>query len=94
ATSSKPEPAAAALVAGKKPHRRPDPLPGLMEEGRRLRQAGKLPEAEKVYRRALKVAPKNTDILVALGLVVGSSQRFDEAGHLFDRALAIKPGLL
>ena len=88
------KPANAAPAAVKKPPRRPDPVPGLMEEGRRLRTAGKLPEAEKVYRHALKLSPKNTDILVALGLVVGSSQRFDEAGHFFDRALAIKPGLL
>ncbi|WP_245436551.1 YaiO family outer membrane beta-barrel protein [Mesorhizobium tamadayense] len=65
-----------------------------MEQGRRLRAAGKLPEAEKVYRRALRLAPKNTDVLVALGLVVGSGQRFDEAGHFFDRSLAVKPGLL
>ncbi|CDX29043.1 conserved exported hypothetical protein [Mesorhizobium plurifarium] len=95
AAGSKPKPAAAAPAAAKKPpHRRPDPVPGLMGEGRRLRQAGRLPEAEKVYRRALRLAPKDTDILVALGLVVGSSQRFDEAGQFFDRALAIKPGLL
>ncbi|CDX46247.1 conserved exported hypothetical protein [Mesorhizobium plurifarium] len=94
AAASKPKAAATAPAAVKKPHRRPDPVPGLMEEGRRLRQAGKLPEAEAVYRRALKLAPKDTDILVALGLVVGTSQRFDEAGQFFDRALAIKPGLL
>ena len=92
--ASKPKPARAAPAAVKQPHRRPDPVPGLMEEGRRLREAGKLPEAEKVYRRALKLAPKDTDILVALGLVAGSSQRFDEAVHFFDRALAIEPGLL
>jgi YaiO family outer membrane protein len=94
AAASKSKPAAAAPAAVKKPHRRPDPVPSLMEEGRRMRQAGKLPEAEAVYRQALKLSPGNTDILVALGLVVGSSQRFDEAGHLFDRALAIKPGLI
>ena len=94
AAASKPKPARAAPAAVKQPHSRPDPVPGLVEEGRRLREAGKLPEAEKVYRRALKLAPKDTDILVALGLVAGSSQRFDEAGHFFDRALAIKPGLL
>ncbi|WP_192250401.1 YaiO family outer membrane beta-barrel protein [Mesorhizobium silamurunense] len=85
---------AAPVPEKKPPHPRPDPVAGLMEQGRRLRAAGKLPEAEKAYRRALRLAPKNTDILVALGLVVGSSQRFDEAGHFFDRALAIKPGLL
>ncbi|TPK97633.1 MULTISPECIES: YaiO family outer membrane beta-barrel protein [unclassified Mesorhizobium] len=92
--ASKPKSARVAPAAVKKPHRRPDRVSGLMEEGRRLREAGKLPEAEKVYRRALELSPKNTDILVALGLVVGSSQRFDEAGHFFDRALAIRPGLL
>ncbi|TSE03107.1 YaiO family outer membrane beta-barrel protein [Mesorhizobium intechi] len=75
-------------------HRRPDPVAGLTEQGRQLRAAGKLPEAEKVVRRALALAPRNTDILVALGLIVGSSQRFDEAGHFFDQALAVKPGLL
>ncbi|WP_434722336.1 YaiO family outer membrane beta-barrel protein [Mesorhizobium sp. RIZ17] len=92
--ASKPKPAAAAPAAVKKPHRRPDPVAVQLEEGRRLRQAGKLPHAEAVYRRALKLSPKNTDVLVALGLVVGSSQRFDEAGQFFDRALAIKPGLV
>ncbi|WP_292497632.1 tetratricopeptide repeat protein, partial [Mesorhizobium sp.] len=51
-------------------------------------------EAETAYRRALKLSPRNTDTLVALGLVVGSTQRFDEAGRFFDRALAIRPGLL
>ncbi|WP_027168465.1 YaiO family outer membrane beta-barrel protein [Mesorhizobium sp. WSM3224] len=89
----KPVPAAA-TPAKEPPRRRADPVPGLMEQGRHLRAAGKLPEAEKAYRSALKLAPRNTDILVALGLVVGSSQRFDEAGHFFDQALAIKPGLL
>jgi len=82
-------------TAGKKPlPPRPDPVAGLMEEGRRLRASGQLPEAEKAYRCALRLAPQNTDILVALGLVVGSSQRFDEAGQFFDQALAEKPGLL
>ncbi|RWB73375.1 MAG: YaiO family outer membrane beta-barrel protein [Mesorhizobium sp.] len=94
AAVSKPKADAAVPAGVKKPHRRPDLVPRLIEEGMRLRTEGKLPEAEKVYRRALKLAPKNTDVLVALGLVVGSSQRFDEADHFFDRALAIRPGLL
>jgi len=94
AGQKKPVPAAAATPAKEQPRRRLDPVPGLMDQGRRLRAAGRLPEAEKVYRRALKLSPRNTDILVALGLVAGSSQRFDEAGHFFDQALAIKPGLL
>ena len=91
AGSSKAKPA----TARKKPRPpRPDPVAGLMEEGRRLRAAGQLPEAEKAYRRALRLAPKNTDILVAMGLVAGSQQKFDEAGQFFDQALAIRPRLL
>ncbi|RUX43608.1 tetratricopeptide repeat protein, partial [Mesorhizobium sp. M7A.F.Ca.US.014.04.1.1] len=73
---------------------RPDPVAGLMEEGRRSRAAGQLPEAENAYRRALRLAPKNTDILVAIGLVAGSQQKFDHAGQFFDQALAIRPRLL
>ncbi|RWK15142.1 MAG: YaiO family outer membrane beta-barrel protein [Mesorhizobium sp.] len=93
AGQARPVPTAAA-PAKETPRRRPDPVAVQLEEGRRLRAAGKLPEAEQAYRRALKLAPRNTDILVALGLVAGSSRRFDEAGHFFDRALAIRPGLL
>lgn len=93
AGQAKPVPAAAA-PAKQSLRRRPDPVAMQLEEGRRLRAAGNLPEAEQAYRRALKLAPRNTDILVALGLVAGSSQRFDEAGQFFDRALAIRPGLL
>lgn len=93
ASQAKPVPAAAA-PAKKPPHRRPDPVAIQLEQGRRLRAAGKPAEAETAYRRALKLSPRNTDTLVALGLVVGSTQRFDEAGRFFDRALAIRPGLL
>lgn len=94
AAANKGKQVSATAAPKKRPVHRPDPVAGLMEQGRRLRAAGNLPEAEKAYRRALKLAPRNTDILVALGLVVGSSQRFDEAGHFFDKALAIKPDLL
>ncbi|MER8692076.1 YaiO family outer membrane beta-barrel protein [Mesorhizobium opportunistum] len=91
AGSNKAKPA----TARKKPRPpRPDPVAGLMEEGRRSRAAGQLPEAEKAYRRALRLAPKNTDILVAIGFVAGSQQKFDEAGQFFDQALAIRPRLL
>ncbi|GLQ82808.1 peptide transporter [Mesorhizobium huakuii] len=88
---AKPAPAATSKAS---PRRRPDPVAGLMEQGKRLRAAGNLPEAEMAYRRALKLAPKNSDILVALGMIVGSGQRYDEAGHFFDQALAVEPGLL
>ncbi|TGU16443.1 tetratricopeptide repeat protein, partial [Mesorhizobium sp. M4B.F.Ca.ET.150.01.1.1] len=80
AASSKATQPGSARAPVKKLQRRPDPVAGLLEQGRRLRIAGNLPEAETVYRRALQLSPKDTDVLVALGLVVGSSQRFDEAG--------------
>ncbi|TIU56341.1 MAG: tetratricopeptide repeat protein, partial [Mesorhizobium sp.] len=56
AAGSKMKPAPAAAVPAKKaPPRRADPVAGLMQQGRRLRAAGKLPEAEQAYRRALRL---------------------------------------
>lgn len=71
---------------------RPDPVAPLLAEGRRLRVAGRFVEAETVYRDALAIAPTNTDVLVALGLVSGFQQKFDEAGEFFEAALALDPG--
>jgi YaiO family outer membrane protein len=76
-------------VPGSSPKPQADPLTPLLEEGRRLRNAGRFPEAEAVYRRALSISPRNTDILVALGLVSGFQQRFEESRAFFDAALAI-----
>lgn len=73
---------------------RPDPVAAALEKGRRLRSAGHFAQAEQIYRAALRRAPRNTDVLVALGLVAGFQQKFDEADRFFDAALQIRPSLL
>jgi YaiO family outer membrane protein len=80
--------------AKRQPRPPPDPVAALTEQARRLRAANNLAEAERIYRKALKLSPRNTDLLVSLGFVVGAQQRFSEADQLFDQALAMQPGLL
>ncbi|WP_448956347.1 YaiO family outer membrane beta-barrel protein [Labrys neptuniae] len=92
--AAKPAKSAAPAKPVRRPAPRPDPVAVLFEKGRKLRNAGQFAEAEQVYRRALKLAPRNTDVLVALGLTAGFQQRYDEAGRYFDTALRLRPSLL
>ncbi len=85
---------ATTTVPRKQPRaRRTDPLAPLMRKGRELRAAGRFAEAEAVYDEAARLAPRDTDVLVALGLTQGSQQKFGEAGRSFDAALKLHPGL-
>ncbi|MDZ5453334.1 YaiO family outer membrane beta-barrel protein [Labrys sp. ZIDIC5] len=91
----KPSPAKASHPSKPLPSKpRPDPVAALLEKGRKLRNAGRFAQAEQIYREALKRAPRNTDVLVALGLVAGFQQKFGEADRFFDEALRIKSSLL
>ncbi len=51
-------------------------------------QAGRLPEAERLYRRILAISPNNVSALNNLGLIVAH----DEALALFQKAVALAPG--
>ncbi|WP_315927841.1 YaiO family outer membrane beta-barrel protein [Mesorhizobium sp. SP-1A] len=94
-SDKRPDRVATAAAARNKPSaKRPDPVTALMDQGRKLRASGRLAEAEAVYRKALRLAPRDTDALVALGLTEGSQQKFEEAGRSFDAVLAIHPGLM
>ena len=54
-------------------------------------QAGRLQEAEKVYRDILRNNPENVDALRLLGTLVLSSGRMQEAEGLFRRVIAYAP---
>jgi YaiO family outer membrane protein len=56
------------------------------QRARKLREQGRFPEAEALYREALALSPGNADVLVALGLVAGFQQKFDEAEAFFRAA--------
>ena len=54
-------------------------------------RAGRLPEAEAIYRRVLSSQPKNTDALYLLGLVTQLTARYAESVELFQRAVRVNP---
>jgi predicted O-linked N-acetylglucosamine transferase (SPINDLY family) len=58
-----------------------------MAEGTRLHQAGRLAEAEQVYRRVLAADPEHPHALHQLGLLAMQARQFDAAVELIGRAL-------
>ena len=54
-------------------------LQGLFADGVRHHQAGRLAEAERVYRAVLEIDPKNADALHLLGVIGGQTGRHDLA---------------
>jgi tetratricopeptide (TPR) repeat protein len=62
-----------------------------LESGRSHHQAGRLTEAEKIYRQVLARNPNHPDALQLLGALAGQAGRLDEAIDLISRAIAINP---
>ncbi|HEX4055251.1 MAG TPA: tetratricopeptide repeat protein [Tepidisphaeraceae bacterium] len=67
-----------------------DPLPQL-ETGLEHHQAGRLPEAEAIYRRILAAQPNNPDATHLLGLIESQYLRFDSAIEMIRRAITLNP---
>lgn len=65
--------------------------PSDFEQGLALHQQARLAEAERHYRRVLRMAPTHFDALHLLGALCGQTDRFDEALTLLNRALAQRP---
>ncbi len=63
----------------------------LFQNALSLHEAGRLDEAEDLYRRILETAPEQPDVLNLLGLVAQSKGVQSEAVSLFCRAIAQKP---
>lgn len=57
----------------------------------KLHQAGKLKEAEKLYRRIIKVAPRHADALNYLGILLHQTKRSEESIDLLKRSVASSP---
>lgn len=61
----------------------------LVAQGMQLHQAGRLVEAEALYRRALSIQPREADALHLLGVAAHQGGRGDEAIELIKRAISI-----
>jgi predicted O-linked N-acetylglucosamine transferase (SPINDLY family) len=54
-------------------------------------QAGRLAEAEALYRQILAVAPHHADALHLLGVIASQMERHDDAVEMIRRAIALEP---
>ena len=66
-------------------------LQGLIEQGKKLVDQGRLAEAETFLVRAEELAPTNTEVLTLLGKVKGSMGELSDAQTLFRRVIQLKP---
>ena len=64
---------------------------GVMTLAAAHRRAGRLAQAEAVYREALETAPEDPDLPNLLGAVLMDQGRLDEAAESFERVLTLRP---
>jgi tetratricopeptide (TPR) repeat protein len=63
----------------------------LVQRGLEHHRAGRLTEAEALYRQALAIAPSDFDALHLLSMIARESGRYDEARDLINQALDVRP---
>lgn len=68
-----------------------DPDAQTLQQAVRLHQAGRLAEAEALYRQVLARRPDHAETLVYLGVLAGQVNRHAEGVALLNRALALNP---
>lgn len=62
-----------------------------MQTGLRHQRAGRLPEAERIYRQVLRAEPRQADALHLLGVAADQAGRHDEAIRLVGEAINVSP---
>jgi Flp pilus assembly protein TadD len=71
--------------------RRSDQVEAFFRQGQQLHQAGRLAEAEQVYRQVITAAPRHADALHALGALALQAGRPDLSDTLLGQAIALRP---
>ena len=66
--------------------------PDAFRKANQLHQAGRLDEAEKIYRQILEADPGHADALHFLGVLAHQKDRQEEAAELVSKAIAANPG--
>nr|WP_294513519.1 tetratricopeptide repeat protein [uncultured Rhodopila sp.] len=74
--------------------KRSQQIDALFRQGQQLHAAGRLPEAEQVYRQVLATTPRHAEALHALGALAIQAGRPDAADSLLSQAIALKPAAL
>jgi predicted O-linked N-acetylglucosamine transferase (SPINDLY family) len=66
-------------------------IPGALKTALEHQEAGRLPEAEALYRQILQVQPQHADAAFSLGVVYQQRGQLIEATLQYQRALALRP---
>lgn len=69
----------------------PSKLDAALQDAVRHHQAGRVSEAERLYRRILRDRPSHTGANNALGIALKDQGRLDEAATVFQRVVAVAP---
>jgi predicted O-linked N-acetylglucosamine transferase (SPINDLY family) len=89
--AKKSKPISHVFSPGSAPAGRPPSLPALLAQGRALHQAGRLPEAERLYREVLRQEPRQAGALHFLGVLAFQAGHAQAAAELIAQAVAADP---
>src|SRR6202034_3618011 len=67
-------------------------IPEILIEAVKLHKAGKLAQAEHLYRQVLQVNPRQADALNLLGVIANQRDKPETAIGLIRQAIAVQPG--
>jgi protein O-GlcNAc transferase len=66
-------------------------IPPIIQKAVALHQAGKLQEAEQLYRQVLKTNPRDPSVIHLLGVIAHQTGNHNQAANLINQAIAIYP---
>lgn len=71
----------------------PDDLQDHIQKGIEFHQAGRLRDAEAIYRQVLEIEPNHADAIHLLGVISHQAGRYEFAARLISEAILVNPGV-